>query len=172
MSDFDGLISTAFKQLFNDAINEVLSTTGLTVKCTITYSGSKSTECGNCFLNPMTGKSSGKYKTGGPIAFTTGICPKCHGLGRTIDEQTEDFYFGVIWDSKQFMGKIPANNPEQYVQTISKLDSYDNIKRANFIIIDVDNAAYSKNKFQKAGEPYFAGFNDGDYVFTLWKRIE
>lgn len=173
MSSFDGLISTAFKQLFNDAIDEILSTTGLTVKCTIVYAGSKSTECPNCLYSPATGKSSGKYKTGGPISFTTGICPYCHGQGRTIDEQTEDFYFGVIWDSKQFIGKAGVNNTNnEYVQTISKLSTFDNIKKANYILIDTANEAYSRNKFQRVNEPYFAGFNDGDYIFTLWKRIE
>lgn len=171
MSIFDGFITSDFKQLFNNAIDSLLEDTALTVKCRIVYSGSKITPCNNCEINVMTGRSSGKYKVGGPISFTTGICPKCKNEGKLIDEKTEDFYMSVIWDSKKFIGNFPVNNPNEHVQTISKLITFDNIKRANYIIIDFENKKYSQNKFERINEPFFAGFNDGNYIFTLWKRI-
>jgi hypothetical protein len=171
MSDFDGLISTAFKQLFVDAINEVLSNTGLTIPCQLIYSGSKFILCNNCLFNPTTGKSSGRYKTGGPISFSAGICPKCKGGGKLLDEQTQTLYFGVIWDSKQWIGKLPVGNPNEYVQTISKAEYFDEIKRANSIIIDTDLSDYTKNKFERASEPYFVEFGSSDFIFTMWKRI-
>lgn len=170
MSDFDGLISTAFKQLFIDAIDSLLSDTSLTVPCQLIYSNSKFTECPNCLLNNMTGKSSGQYKTGGPIPFSAGVCPYCHSLGRVTDEQTETLYFGVIWDSKQFLGKFPVGNPNEFVQTVSKKTTYDEIKRANQIIIDTGITDYTKNKFERVSEPAFVEFGSSSYIITTWKR--
>jgi hypothetical protein len=171
MSDFDGLISAEFKQLFVDAIDALLETTALTILCTLIYSGSKISECPNCYLNQMKGKSSGKYKTGGPVSFNTGVCPVCFGDGKLINEQTEDVYLAVIRDSKQFIGKLPINNPNEHVQTISKLVTYDKIKKATKVIIDTENNNSSRNEFERVNEPNFVGFNSGDYIITTWKRI-
>lgn len=171
MSSFDGLISAEFKQLFIDAINELLSNTGLTVKCTLIYAGGKITECGNCYFNPATGRSTNKYKAGGPIAFSAGVCPKCLGEGKLVDEQTEDLYFAVIWDSKQWLGKLPAGNPNEIVQTVSKATTFDEIKRASHIIIDANKSAYTKNKFERISEPSFVEFGSSDFIFTYWRRI-
>lgn len=171
MSDFDGLISSSFKQLFTNAIDELLSDTGLTVPCRLIYAGTKQTICINCNFNAATGKSSGQYKTGGPIPFSAGVCPYCRGTGKTIDEQTETLYCAVIWDSKQFLGKFPVDNPNEFVQTINKVTSYDEIKRANKIIIDTDLTIYLKNQFERVSEPSFVEFGSSSYIFTTWKRI-
>ena len=171
MSDFTGLISADFKQLFVDAIDEILSNTGLTVPCTLIYSSSKITVCPNCHLNPMTGKSSGQYKTGGPISFSAGVCPYCHGDGKTISTSSETLYLAVIWDSKQWIGKFPVGNPNEFCQTISKSTTFDEIKRASHIIIDTTKTAYSKNKYERASEPSFVEFGSTDYIFTTWKRM-
>jgi DnaJ-class molecular chaperone len=171
MTGFEGLITSEFKALFNDAIDALLENTALTTKTQLIYSGSKITSCDNCLINMMTGRSSNKYKSGGPIPFSTGTCPKCSGEGKLIDEQTEYLYLGVIRDSKKFVGNPPINNPNEHIQTVSKLSTYSKLKKANKLIVDVDNTNESRNIFERAAEPNFIGFNGGDYIITLWKRI-
>ncbi len=164
---FDGLITTEFTDLHEAAINEVIR--GLGVNCRLIYKGSKWEPCTNCHTNPQTGQSTGVYKTGGPIPFTTGVCPYCKGVGRIVQENTEDVVLGVIWEQKQFMNTIVPVDGNQ-VQTICAAEYFTKLKRASQIIVDTNLSNYSQNIFQRVNEPSFAGFTH-KFVFVNWKRV-
>ncbi len=169
MSIFSGMITDEAKALYKDAIDELIASLG--VSCRLIYRGARWEACPNCHVNPQNGQSLGIYKEGGPISFETGVCPYCKGQGRISEENTEIVKMGVIWDSKEFLGIKNVETPEQYVQILCGVELYPKLKRAAEIIIDVDVEKYSRNRFKKQGDPYYAGFGDSSYIFLLCKRI-
>lgn len=167
---FSGIITSSFKTLFTNMIDSLLEDDALTLPCQLIYEGTKFTLCTNCTPNPMSGRSTNVYKGGGPAPFYTGSCPICHGVNRIADNQTESLNMAVIWDYRQWLGDMAVQNPEGFVQTISLIDTLDNIKRANEVIIDTDIQNYVKHVFEREGEPNPQGFGASSYVFTLWKK--
>lgn len=172
---FSGLITADMKTLFTDAMDALLETTACTVPCTLIYGNTKWTECSNCYFSPSLSASSNKYKPGGPIPFNTGKCPFCHGSGRIEDEQTETLYMMPIWDYDSWVGWTATNARTRYpdgaVQTMSKLSTLDNIKKAKEIIVATDAQTYTKHKMTRDGEPNICGFGASSYVFTIWKHM-
>ncbi len=167
---FEGIITSEFKELFTNMIDSLLEDTALTVPCRLVYEATKFNLCANCVPNPISGRSTNVFQTGGPAPFFTGSCPICHGVGRLPDQQTEIIYLCVIWNYKDWIGDVPVHSPDGFVQTISKLDTLDNIKRANEVLIDTNIEQYTKHVFERDGEPNMQGFGNSSYVFTMWKR--
>lgn len=169
MSDyFNGIISSGFKELYKDAIDNLIE--GLSIACTLVYGGSKKTPCTNCYQSPQ-GKSIGKYKAGGPISFSAGICPFCHGEGFTYNETTSSISLCVLFDSKQWLGSQKIDTPNEFVQTISLASTYDELKNVKELIVDTSLGSYVSNRFQRYSEPEYAGLGEDSYIFVLWKRI-
>ena len=163
---FSELITEEFKDVHEAAIDEVIRAFG--ANCRLIYKGGKWEPCPNCIVNPQTGKSTGIYKTGGPISFTTGLCPYCKSAGRIIEENTEDVTLGVVWDHKQFMSTVVPVDGNQ-IQTICRAEHYTKLKRASEIIADTTLQDYSRNIYQRMGDPIFAGFRNS-FVICNWKR--
>ena len=59
---FSGIISSDFKQLFNNAISSLLYNDALTLPCTLHYGVTKYNDCGNCVFDPIGNKSSNNFK--------------------------------------------------------------------------------------------------------------
>ena len=161
------IITSDFTDLHEAAIDEIIR--GLGVNCRLIYKGSKWEPCPNCYVNPQTGKSTGTYKTGGPISFSTGVCPYCKSHGRVTTDTSEDIQMAVIWDQKQFMNTVVPVDGNQ-VQTIVQVEYFHQLKKATQIIIDTSLSDYSSNVFQRVGDPSFAGFTH-KFVFLNWKRV-
>ena len=156
---FSGIITPELKTLFTNMIDSLLEDDALTLPCKLVYEGSKFILCDQCTINPMTGRS------------TDSSCPKCHGNGKISVTASEVVYMAVLFDYKDWIDKLPVNSPDGYVQTISKIDTLDNIRRTNYIIVNTDIENYVQNKFQKFGESSFCGFGASSYVVTTWKRV-
>jgi len=167
---FSGIITSDFKEIFTNMIDALLEDEALTVPCRLIYEGTKFTLCPNCIVSPITGRSAGLYNGSGPHSFTTGSCPVCNGVGRINDQQTEDLYLCVLWNYKDWIGDIAVNTPDGYVQTISKIDTLDSIKRANKILINTDLQTYVKHYFTRSGEPTPVGLGSDAYIFTMWRK--
>jgi hypothetical protein len=117
-------------------------------------------------------KSSNRYKAGGPIPFTTGVCPACNGKGRSLDQQTDTVTMIPIWDSKEWLVKIIVDNPNQFVQTLSVWDdTYMKIRRANNVVIDTSVTDASRNRFERWDIPQPCGIDNTQFAATMWKRI-
>lgn len=167
------IITSELKALYNSYIDELLRQGSLSLPCKLIYEGSKFTECSNCYIDPISHKSSNRYKTGGPLLFADGqICPYCRGLGGLYAESNETLYLLVLFDYKywvNFNSKI--HSPDGLVQTISKLEDYPKLKSCNKIIIDTNIQNYTESYYQRNSEPEPAGFGGSSYFFTYWKKI-
>lgn len=135
----------------------------------------------NCVYDPISGKSSNRYKSGGPIPFPDGqTCPHCNGEGRVGDEQTEDVYLCVLWENKFWLdtGRSGDNRPSQsahtadaQVMTFSKFDdTFDKLRRAKEVIFDTDVELSSRQRYVKLGEPLFCGLGAANYAVAYWKK--
>lgn len=168
---FSGIISDTLKDTFNNAIDALLASDGLTRKCTILYVTASYTECPNCYVNAANGKSNGVYKPGGPIPFTKGICPHCNGVGRISAVSSDTVYLGILTDPKKFLKttfQSPAI-PTGTIQTVSIVsETYQKLKNAEFLYIDIDNADYRTKKYTLAGVPEFIGLGDNRYCVAYW----
>jgi len=158
------------KTLYNNQIDILLSSTGLTIPCSLVYETTKISECPNCIYDTMSRKSSNQYKPGGPILFSDGqTCPFCFGSGLTNSSIAEtQVYFAVLTDSNHFLGVI--NLPEIEAQTICSIDYLDNIKKCSKIIFNTDISNLTNNIFVRVDEPKPVGLGDSKYIFTSWKR--
>jgi hypothetical protein len=175
MGNFDGIITASFKQLFVDAIDALLENTALTVPCQLLFENTTFTECPNCILDVMSGRSSNIYKSGGPIAFTQGYCPYCNGVGRITTDNTINLNIIVIWNYKDWIGwaGVPDNTmtPFGQCQTLSKMSTISDIKNAKEIILDTDIESHVKHRFSRISEPNPIGLGADSYIVTMWKRI-
>jgi hypothetical protein len=172
---FDGIISTEFKALFKNAIESLLDIDALSIACTLVYGDSKFTDCTNCVFDPVLKKSSGKYKSGGDRYFTVGTCPVCRGIGRFTTDVTATVYIVPIWNYKDWINwrgtTAQALALQGYVQTLSKMDTYNAIKSCKSIIIDSSLNIQHNHIFQRDGEPTPVGLGGSDFLITIWKAI-
>ena len=175
MSNFTGILTTEFKSLFTDAIDELISSTGFAKPCRLIYGETLWTTCPNCVYDAVNNRSSGVYKAGGTLAFYHGVCPFCKGKGRIESDNTETIYLVPLWDYKDWVGWKSGDltrSPVGYVQTISAMSTITKIKRAKEIVIDTDIEKYAHHKFTRDGEPTPIGFGTDAYIFTMWKAID
>lgn len=158
------------KTLYNNQIDILLASTGLTIPCSLVYETTKISECPNCIYDTMSRKSSNQYKPGGPILFSNGqTCPFCLGSGVTNSSVAEkQVHFAVLTDSKNFIG--PINKVDIDAQTICSIDYLDNIKKCSKIIFNTDIDYLTNNIFIRDNEPMPVGLGDNRYIFTNWKR--
>ena len=125
-------------QCFDDLINILGS------PC-IVYYPPKQQPCGNCNFSPLTKKSSGIFRNGGPMPFpANGLCPLCSGAGTQSIEVSETITCVVYFDGGLFKKgnvdtvKIPGGMIE--IKGFFK-DAY-KIQRANYILPAGQNIKY------------------------------
>lgn len=161
---------TPFKAIYNNAIDTLLSSTGLTIPCNLVFESTKLEQCPNCIYDTMSQKSANLYKNGGPISFINGqTCPYCLGQGTTSNYSSEEsVYFAVLTNAKDFMGK--PNEPDIAAQTICSIDYLDKIRKCSKIIFNTNIENLSNNIFIRANEPQPVGLGDNRYIFTNWTR--
>lgn len=162
MIDFNNL-----KSIYNKQISLLLADDGLTSSCSFSFASSQQTLCENCVYDPNTKRSSGLYKTGGPIPFTSGqTCPYCSGIGFVGSSNTEEnIFMAIIWDSDSWINfPNDVQSPQNYIQSICSVNLLSKIDSVNFITI-------KKQKYQLDGSPQFIGLGDNNYLISTWKRI-
>ena len=170
MNMFDGLITDSIKQLHADAMTELVTATA--IECSLIFGQTLFTDCPNCIFDPVANKSSNRYQTGGLYPFQ-GICPLCHGVGKFPDEQTATVNLCLIYNYKDWMPIVaPVNSPEGYIQTLSLLNTLDNLKQAKEMIADTSLVSSVRQRFERYGEPQPCGFGQATIIATMWKRIE
>ena len=162
---------TPLKDLYNQTIDILLASTGLTTPCTLVYESTKLQQCPNCIYDTISKKSSNRYKTGGPLIFANGqTCPYCLGKGITSDSLSEEeVYFALLTNAKDFMGLI--NEPNIAAQTICSIEYLDRIRKCSKIIFNTNISNLSNNIFVRYNEPQPVGLGDNRYIFTNWARL-
>lgn len=172
---FNSLINQEFKNLYNNAIDALLSSNGLTVPCLLKYSGANDKlYCNNCIYDPISGLSTNKYNGTGPNAFAENtICPVCVGMGTTTSaSSSESVNLACIFDSKHWLNwsSKSINVVEGMVQIICKNELLPKIRNATEIVIDTDIAKYGNYIYERASDPEPVGLGDHRYIITMWKR--
>jgi hypothetical protein len=171
-----GLITSAFKSLFDDRIDLLLEDNALTVPCLLVYGDTKYEICPNCNINIATNKSTGIYKPGGPVPFSGGICPFCNNDGRIAEIYQDSVYLALIFDSRDWIKwskkSVSPHNPKMFVQSISKFsETYTKIKRAKYLIADTNVNDTTRSKYERYAEPTPIGLGNSNYVIAMWKKI-
>ena len=167
------IITPDLKNTFNSFIDELLRSNSLSLPCKLIYSGSAFVECSNCYIDPLSGKSSNRYKSGGSLLFADGqICPYCRGLGGTYSETYDILDMLIVFDFKywvNFNSKIHSS--DGLIQTISKFIDFPKIQKCDKLIVDTNITNYTDSYYQRNSDPQPAGFGSNDYLFTYWKKI-
>jgi hypothetical protein len=170
---FENIISSAFKDTFNDAITSLLQEGSLSVPCTIKYGITDPDLCSNCIFDNLSNRSSNIYNGSGPISFSeNSICPVCNGRGLIDSDASETVHLGVIFDSKYFLNwnSKSMQIPDGLVQTICRIELLPKIKNANSIIFNTGISNYGHYHYVRDGEPNPCGLGDHKFIITMWKK--
>ena len=139
--------------------------------CKLVYPA-KVTECNNCYYDPRTRRSTGIYKSGGPISFPNNTtCPACGGAGRSTVETTESIKLRVYWNPKDwqtFAGTI--QNPEGVAQVIGYMSDLPKVERSVEVIINSDVESTKEYRCVKEGEAVPWGFRQDRYFLQFYRR--
>lgn len=170
MNIFQNLLSSEFKQLYNDAIDTIIDpNNGLVNPCKLRYGSSitQSVVCNNCLYDSISNLSSNIYNGTGPKPFDDGgVCPVCFGSGYTTGSsiaKEETINIAVITDSKYFINIADALNlNNNHIQILCKIEQLSKLQNAIELVLH--GIAY-----QQAGEPQLCGLSKHKYAFMLWR---
>lgn len=132
---------SAVKNLYNNMMDVLISPTGLAVSCNFVYEDPKGSGCHNCYVNPITGRSSSIYKG----VHLEGVVGK--------DRTPDDMYIVYIDENSSFYSS--GNQNTQMSGLALFRSAYPN---ALMFILDVDP--------QPLTVTYPSGFLDDDKVFS------
>lgn len=164
------LIPNELFLLYRDWADELIDNENIGVNCTL-YFNHKKQECPNCIFDSFNGKSSNKYKTGGPVEFTLGICPWCHGEGYFSEEYTEVIRLRTYWNKKDWKKFGNIEIPDGGAMIIGYLTDLPKLEKANYVSLVNEQQGYSKFDFNLSGAPILHGFTKNRYFMgTLVKR--
>ncbi len=161
------ILSTA-QEAFDALINE------LGKSCKLFLKSHTPTVCPNCIFNSSLGKSTGIYNGTGPISFSGGLCPVCHGLGflpNTVDN-TKTVTLLIDWEPNhyQILDEV-IKEPNQIIYTKGYVTDMPYIIQADYLVIDYVNAVYENNRYELWGEVALPGnIIKNRYFECFWKR--
>jgi hypothetical protein len=142
--------------------------------CKIYLKSQGPTVCPNCIFNSSTNKSSGKYNGTGPISFSGGLCPICHGLGflPNTTETTTNVTLLIEWNPKTYkITDAVIKEPMNIIYTKGYVSDLPYILQAESLVIDFANANYENNRYELWGEPAIPGnIIKNRYFECYWKR--
>lgn len=172
LAGLSGIITTSMLNLYTEGETEMFR--ALSIPCRIEYIPVK-TACPNCIANPLTGASSGKYKTGGPYPFTIGMCPYCNGAGFKETATTEAISFQVGWKVKDFLDIFKTNavldSPDSYVQIKGLLSDLPKFNKMNVVVINLPWEPSIRYTFKKKSEAIPSGIRQNKYFYMLLERV-
>lgn len=168
------IITNQFKNAFNNMIDEILSTHGLTRQCKFIYPNTNPDLCSNCMFDPMSNRSSNIYNNTGPAPFANlTICPVCNGIGFVSGKKEEAVTLAVIYDSKYWMNwkYNSINITDGMIQTICHSTLLPKIRNAEHLLVDLSKENYGSYLYSRSSDPELAGLGDNRYLITMWKRV-
>lgn len=172
------VIPSGLIQLYNDGIDSIIDFAGVDV--VIVYPP-KMSECPNCIFNTVTGRSSGKYKTGGPYPFTDNdICPYCEDAGVKFEEQSQTVKMLVYWEPKDFIRDQQGLRtilidqtiqiPDNIIQTKCHMQHLPKVEKCNEIRVHSKVTPYKTWTYTRLKESIPHGFKNDNYILTYWKK--
>lgn len=150
--------------------DEFIDNPNIGVNCTLHFNDKKQ-PCPNCVFDSFNGRSSNKYKTGGPQLFSVGICPWCNGSGYFSSEYTEVIRLRTYWNKKDFIKFGNIQIPDGGAMIIGYLTDLPKLEKANFVSLVNEQQGYSKFNFNLSGSPTLHGFaKDRYFLGSLTRR--
>lgn len=168
------IISQDLVNLHNCKISELI--TNLGQDCTL-QSPAELIECTNCIYDPISKRSTGIYKTGGPRPFTKGVCPHCRGIGREDSKTESTIRCVVIWNPKEWIDILPEvmdwKVPRNMIQLWGYYSDVPALLEADTIIVAKDLRDIVKYVCRRVGQPVPKGFAipSNDQLFFM-QRVE
>lgn len=153
--------------IYQENIDALINQLGKTI--TLYFEPTK-TDCPNCIFDSTTGRSSGRYKEGGPIPFTNGTtCPYCKGVGFISSNSTRDIKGLIKWNPKEFNRysvNININTNTCRVKTF--LSNVADINKAIYAVIQSDTSSILEQKVYLVRQPIPTGLQEDRYALTYW----
>lgn len=149
--------------------DDILDNKNITVKTNLIYPEITQT-CPNCVFDSATGSSSNKYKTGGPISFTYGICPYCHGKGKINTPSGDTVYLRMYYDSKSIKKIAGIEIPEGDAVCIGYIADKQKLKKAITVIPSYEIAEYGEIHYRLKSEPQPWGLSKDKYFYAHLSR--
>lgn len=167
------MINSTFKQIFKQQIDSMFGQDGLSLPCKLISQDKKKSKCPNCIVDPITGKSSGRYKTGGDISFPYGqICPVCNGVGFKFNVSEDTIDLLVIYDYKKWINfNTNLNISEGMIQTVAKFTDLYKLQKANTLIVDISVPYLPSNEYIRESDIHPIGLGNSDYLYIYWKKV-
>lgn len=134
----------------------------------------KRTQCINCYLDPRTGRSTNRYRSGGPVPFPNNtICPWCSGDGRKEKQATENVRMRVYWNPREWIdiGLEEYKKSGNMAQVIGYLTDLPKLDRANHVILNNPISELIRLRCEREGEAVPYGFRQNRYFVQMMKRI-
>jgi hypothetical protein len=173
VNPFSGIINSAFKDIFNNAISAVLDNDSLAIPCTLSYGVTKYEACANCTYDPIGQKSSNRFQNGGPVPFPFGgVCPLCNGIGRKPLITYENVFLGVVFEPREFLDiGTPVNTADGYIQTFAKKALTPKLQRAKEVVVATDVSSFFSHRYERVSEPVPVGLGNSEFVVCTWRRV-
>lgn len=165
--ELDDEIFSIYREFADDFISDNFG-----INCKIFYPP-KIVDCPNCIFDSKTGKSANIYQSGGPVPFSFGVCPYCHGEGKRNDESAADTIKLRCYFDKKSWVKISSNVvvEDGAVQIIGFIYDLPKIKRAEYLLLNSDLSDYIEYKYCVDGELLPHGFKRNRYFIGYLKRV-
>lgn len=161
---------SSLRTKYNAAMDMLVSSTGFGTPCSFVYEDTGS-QCPNCDFDPISRRSNGQYNGSGPQPFGYGqMCPVCAGDGKINSQKTETVYLATIFSQKDFMSVGSVTAPVGDMQSISNIDTYTQIKSADYIVPSGSITDYRQNPYTRMSEPEFVSLGDNRFIITNWQR--
>lgn len=157
---FENIINNNFKNIFNDAIDNLIGKNGLAVPCSIVYDSLKQELCNNCKFDPMQNRSANLYNGTGVAPFPNhSVCPICGGNGLIDMSANETVYLALIFDSKYWFNwnSKTVNISNNMAQSICNITLLPKLQNAREIIFDTNTSAYGDRRYTRVNEPEICG---------------
>ena len=162
-------ITDKIRNIASDAIDDLIDQLGK--DCELIYPSLK-TDCPNCIYDPITNRSTGRYKSGGPRPFPHGtICPVCRGNGQIESTHTDTVRLLCQWNPKNFyVGPGAITIPYGSVLTKGYMTDLPKILQSKRMIIQIPIHPYIRATFDLWSAPIDAGnIIQGRYFIAVWK---
>lgn len=153
-----------------EAMNAIIETTAKEHR--LLYQSIQS-DCPNCIFDPISNRSSGRYKTGGTRPFPNGtICPVCRGVGKLASESFETIWTTVEWNPKNFYAPTTTIQvPNSICQTVGYIADLPKVLKSKKIVLEIALEGYIKYVFNLNGEPIDPfSITPGKFFVATWKR--
>jgi hypothetical protein len=144
-------------------------------RCRLIYPITLNAVCPNCIFDPRAKKSSGIYKTGGPIPFTNHTtCPWCGGVGRSSRATEADIRLRIYWRESDWKKITTTPNsiktPETTCMIIGYMIDLPKLEKAAFIRLNEDVSGMRKWLCERLGEATPWGLAQKRYFVQFLER--